>query len=84
MTKKHFKRVFIFTLAVFFIVLGIIGLVLPFLQGFLFIAIGLLLLSLYSASLRAWIDKQTIPYPKIHKAVLQAEEWVVKIVGRPE
>jgi uncharacterized membrane protein YbaN (DUF454 family) len=81
--NKQLKRILVLTLAIFCIILGIIGLVLPFLQGFLFIAIGLLLLSFYSPSLRAWMDKHTLRYPKLHQAVLKVEDWVVKIIGRP-
>jgi uncharacterized membrane protein YbaN (DUF454 family) len=81
--KKHFKRVAILTLAVMFILLGLIGLVLPFLQGFLFLAIGLLFLSFYSPKLRAWMDKYTVRYPRLHQAVLRVEGWVISIIGRP-
>ena len=81
--NKHFKRIAILILAILFLILGVIGLVLPFLQGFLFIAIGLLLLSLYSPALRAWLDKHTVRYPKLHHIVLKAEDWVVSIIGRP-
>jgi len=81
--KKNFKRIAIVALAFVFIILGIVGLVLPFLQGFLFLALGLLLLSFYSPSLRAWMDKHTVRYPKLHEAVLKVESWIVKIIGRP-
>lgn len=81
--KNHIKRTFIFILACVFIILGIIGLVLPFLQGFLFLAVGILLLSLYSPSLRTWMDKHTVRYPKLHQAVLKVEGWIVQIIGRP-
>ncbi len=81
--NKPLKRILIVALAIFCIILGIIGLVLPFLQGFLFLAIGLLLLSFYSPSLRAWIDKHTMRYPKLHQAVRKVEDFVVKIIGRP-
>lgn len=71
------------TLALVFIALGIVGLVLPFLQGILFIAIGLLLLSFYSPALRGWLDTHTIKYPALHRAVRKAEEWIVSIIGKP-
>lgn len=43
--KKAIKRVFLLATGWFFLVLGVIGLFLPFLQGILFILIGLLILS---------------------------------------
>ena len=81
--QKHIKRTFVIIAGVFFILLGLVGLVLPILQGVLFLAIGLLLLSLYSPTLRAWIDKHTVRFPRLHKIVQDVEEWVVRIIGRP-
>jgi len=78
---RHVKRVLVLLLGIFFIVLGLIGLILPILQGWLFLLIGLLLLSLYSPALREWIDRQTKPYPKINKAVERAEAWIVRRIG---
>ena len=80
---KHTKRILVLSLGVIFIVLGLVGLVLPFLQGFLFIAIGLLLLSLYSPTVRRWVDKHTKKYPKLHATVEKVEGWIVGIIGRP-
>lgn len=80
---KHLKRVLVFAAGIVFLLVGVAGLFLPFLQGVLFIAIGLLLLSLYSPKLRAWMDRHTRRFPKLHRAVMEVEEWVVKIIGRP-
>jgi uncharacterized protein len=82
--KKKFKRILVISLGIFFLLLGVVGLVLPVLQGWLFIAIGLLLLSMYSPRLRAWIDTHTVKYPKLHAFVKKAEDWVVRVVGAPE
>ncbi len=81
--SRHFKRIAILTLGVLFVLLGIIGLVLPFLQGFLFLFIGILLLSLYMPSLREWIERRTKPYPKVYAFVVKADQWIEKIIGRP-
>lgn len=43
--KTRLKRIGLLTAGWFFIVLGIVGLVLPVLQGILFLLIGLLILS---------------------------------------
>lgn len=50
---------------ILFIVLGIIGLFLPFLQGILFLVLGLYLYSFSSPRLRGWIEKRIAPYPKL-------------------
>ena len=83
MMKYHAKRIIIFTLGILFIALGIAGLALPFLQGFLFLAIGILLLSVYSPSLREWMQSHTRRWPKLHEMVLKVEAGLIKIIGEP-
>lgn len=78
---KQLKRQFILILGILFIILGLLGLALPFLQGFLFLVIGFILLSLHSPKIRAWADVHTVRYPKIHAAIQRVEKWIVKIVG---
>ena len=51
--NKHLKRILCDVVGVIFIVVGIAGLFLPFLQGVLFLIIGLYLLSLHSP----WVHK---------------------------
>lgn len=69
------KRVLLFIAAFLFIVLGVIGLALPILQGFLFLAIGFILLSIASPRARTWIESHTRQFPKMH-------EWIKKIQKR--
>ena len=82
--KKEAKRVLVLTLATAFLLLGLAGLVLPVLQGWLFLAISALLFSMYSPSLRAWLARRTEPYPWLHKVVDRAEGWTTRIFGAPE
>ncbi|MSR70937.1 DUF454 family protein [Candidatus Kaiserbacteria bacterium] len=84
MLKKQAKKIFILTVAAVFLVLGLAGLVLPLLQGWLFLTISALLFSMYSPTLRTWIDKHTVKYPKIHAVVGKAQEWTTKVFGAPE
>ena len=84
MIKKQLKKVFILTLATLFLLLGLAGLVLPVLQGWLFLAISALLFSMYSPALRAWMDKHTVKYPMLHKFVGRANDWTTKVFGAPE
>jgi uncharacterized membrane protein YbaN (DUF454 family) len=51
-TREKVKRIGVLILGWFFVGLGIIGLFLPFLQGILFIMIGLAFLSSRSATIR--------------------------------
>lgn len=82
--KKELKRILVLSLATAFLLLGLAGLVLPVLQGWLFLAISALLFSMYSPSLRAWLDRRTEPYPWLHKLVAKAETWTTRIFGAPE
>jgi uncharacterized membrane protein YbaN (DUF454 family) len=79
--KRQIKRAFILFLATVFLVLAIIGSVLPVLQGWFFLAISILLFSMCSPRLRAWVDKHTVRWPKLHSVVNKADRWIIKIVG---
>ena len=57
-----------------FLVLGVLGLFLPFLQGFLFLIVGLLILSrhaLWAARLLDWVKRR---HPKAGELIVRAEE----------
>lgn len=82
--KKKLKRVLVITLGIFFIFVGLAGLVLPIIQGWFFLLLGGLLLSMYSPSLRAFIDRHTVKYPKIHAFVGKAERWTERVFGAPD
>ena len=79
--KKKAKRLAVLTTAIVFLLLGLAGLALPFLQGFLFLAIGLLLLSLCYPVIREWAEAHTRPYPKIHSAVEKVRAWIENKIG---
>ena len=78
---RHTKRAFIFFIGLIFLFFGVVGLFLPFLQGILFIAIGLLLLSTYSPTLREWVERHTRKYPKVHEAVVKVQQFITRIIG---
>ena len=61
-----------------FLVLGVLGLFLPFLQGFLFLFIGVLLLSRESELVRRQVDRLRARYPKIGRSMDEAEAWTRK------
>lgn len=81
---KHTKRALVLFLGILFVLFGILGLFLPFLQGILFLVVGLLLLSAYSPTLRERLQVQTRKYPKLHYWVLRAESWIERVIGKPE
>jgi uncharacterized membrane protein YbaN (DUF454 family) len=79
--QRVMKKALIQILAVFFLIIGLIGLALPFLQGFLFLAIGLILLSITSPRVREWSQRHTIKYPRFHKIEQKVVAWVTKVIG---
>jgi len=65
--KSHAKRILILTTGWTFILLGVVGLVLPFLQGVLFILIGLIILSSQYVWARVLLSKLRKRFPKISR-----------------
>ena len=74
--KPAWQRWTIIGLGWFFIALGIVGLVLPFLQGVLFIAIGMALLAKELEWARRWRERLYDRYPKLREWSDEAEEWM--------
>ena len=68
-----------------FLVLGVLGLFLPILQGILFIAVGLIILSRYADWARNLLDRFKRQHPKADQIITKAEElaarWGDKVVG---
>ena len=59
-----------------FVVLGVAGLFLPFLQGFLFLAVGLMILSGVSPRARLWRQRLVARYPAAGRALDRAKNWL--------
>jgi uncharacterized protein len=62
--KKHAKKILTYIAGWFFILLGVVGLFLPILQGILFIAIGFLILARESRWAKRMLVKLRRKYPK--------------------
>ena len=85
--RRAIRRYVILSLGWAFILLGILGLFLPILQGILFLCIGFLLLSSESARVRWLIMKLGQRYPKFRSALVaskdKARQWRQRIqLGR--
>ncbi len=70
------KRIGLLIIGWFFIVLGVLGLFLPILQGVLFILIGLAILSSRSEMIKRFLKHLEERYPHHHERV---EIWKEKI-----
>ncbi len=82
--RKKIKKILVLTIGGIFALVGLFGLLLPFLQGVLFLAIGIVLLSIASSTVRGWIEVHTRRYPKFHAFVERVERWVGDIIGPVE
>ena len=78
--RARVKRIAIEITGWTFILLGIVGLFLPVLQGILFLLIGLFILSTQYAWARRLLDRIRERFPKVaaqfDKAKQKAERWV--------
>jgi hypothetical protein len=65
-----------------FVLLGVAGLVLPILQGFLFIAVGLLILSRESVWACRQLEKLKKRYPKLAQTSEEAQKYLARLGQR--
>ncbi|MEK7128479.1 MAG: hypothetical protein AAB933_02880 [Patescibacteria group bacterium] len=79
--QKHAKRILVLTVGIIFILLGLVGLALPFLQGILFLIIGFLLVSLCFPQIRTLMKKHTEKHHRLHKTINKVEVWLAKFIG---
>ncbi|MCX8118640.1 MAG: DUF454 family protein [Desulfobacterota bacterium] len=70
------KRILFLLIGWFFIGLGLLGLFLPFLQGILFLMIGLLILSTHSTRVKGWVRRFEERHPHYHEHM---EKWRGKL-----
>ncbi|MBK20101.1 MAG: hypothetical protein CMM52_14810 [Rhodospirillaceae bacterium] len=80
--KRDVKHYLILSLGWIFIFLGIIGLFLPILQGILFLAIGLIILSRKSARVRLLNKKIGQRYPKYREVQDDASIRVKRLIEK--
>jgi uncharacterized membrane protein YbaN (DUF454 family) len=75
---EKFKKIGILIIGWFFVGLGVLGLFLPFLQGILFLMIGLAILSSRSQIVRRWLKDLEERHPHHHKRM---EKWRERMRG---
>jgi uncharacterized membrane protein YbaN (DUF454 family) len=63
-------------------VLGVLGIFLPILQGGLFLAIGVILLSMVSPRIRLWRTRLGRRYPAVRRSLDAAAAWIRRKFGR--
>jgi uncharacterized membrane protein YbaN (DUF454 family) len=75
---EKFKNTVMLIIGWFFVGLGILGLFLPFLQGILFIMIGLAILSTRSEFVKRLLKRLEDRYPRHHERVVFWRERIRK------
>ncbi|HEY0524455.1 MAG TPA: PGPGW domain-containing protein [Stellaceae bacterium] len=80
--RSRWARIAILAGGWFFLVLGVIGLVLPVLQGWLFIAIGFVLLSREQEWARRALDRVCNRFPALGRHIQRAEHWTDRAGAR--
>lgn len=85
--NRQVKRVLILIVGWAFILLGIVGLFLPILQGVLFILIGLVILSSEYVWAHHLLTRVKERFPKLGRVADQATEkakaWLQRLSGQP-
>ena len=76
------RRIAILGFGWLFVALGVLGLFLPFLQGLLFLLVGLYLLSLESARARLYRQKLLTRYPNLARAMDRARAFIHRLRDR--
>ncbi|HXU18379.1 MAG TPA: PGPGW domain-containing protein [Terriglobales bacterium] len=81
MASAGWKRITILTTGWLFIALGIAGLFLPFLQGILFLLIGLVILSTEHHWARRLLGQVHTRFPKLDRLIQAAYAKAASILG---
>jgi uncharacterized protein len=82
MDSANWKRIVILISGWLFIVLGVAGLFLPFLQGILFLLIGLVILSTEYSWARRVLGKVRARFPKLDHLIKAAHDKASSILGQ--
>jgi hypothetical protein len=72
-SKAHLKVILWQALGYFFLVLGVLGMFLPILQGFLFLALGLIILARHAPWAERLLDYLRQKSPRLDRAIATAE-----------
>lgn len=81
--KRRFKRLVVLIAGWGFIALGVVGLLLPFLQGVLFLLAGLTILSTEYVWAHSLLQKMRMRFPSLTRwldtAKLRASAWLKRV-----
>ena len=79
--SARFKRIALIVTGWIFILLGIVGLFLPVLQGILFLLVGLVILSAEYHWARKLLERLHNRFPRLDTVIKTAHEKAAKVMG---
>lgn len=79
--KAKLKSSFNYTIAIFLIVLGIIGWVLPVMPGIILVVAGVIILSIENPKLDKYIESRFVKHPKLEKIFFSLRDRLHSIFG---
>ncbi|MGQ9920334.1 MAG: hypothetical protein ACUVRZ_03275 [Desulfobacca sp.] len=77
--RRHLFRIFRLTLGLLFLVLGLIGLVVPILQGWLFLALAALTLSIDLPFLARFVERIEARWPGLAHPIQRLRRFLGKL-----
>jgi uncharacterized membrane protein YbaN (DUF454 family) len=80
--ERQVKKILTLVVGWTLIAVGVVGLFLPFLQGILFILLGLYLLSRESELARSWLERGRRRFPKVDARLKRWRRWWRRRLGR--
>lgn len=77
-------RLIMLCIGYFFLVLGVLGLFLPFLQGFLFLFVGLIILAKHALWAQRCLDWIRQRFPRLGGMIDKSEAFADRTIGKCE
>jgi uncharacterized membrane protein YbaN (DUF454 family) len=61
--------------------LGWLGIVLPLIPGLVFLALAVVIFSIFFPSIRGHMHYHSRNFPKVQEAIVKMEQWVERTIG---
>lgn len=79
--KKKLKGIMVLFVGIILLMMGMFASIVPFVPGWVLIALGILCLTLYFPRLRNWVDGHTVRWPHLHNLIHRARMWADRNIG---
>jgi len=79
---KSGRRILVTVVAGFLIVVGLLGQFVPIFPGKTLLLLGLLMLSLYSPTVQAWVERRVAKYPKLQSRAARLRNRLIHLIHK--